>query len=700
MTCSGCNSTDLPLAGAERRADSVLPVKYPGANLKWKLPVAIVLALFHISAQAQGSETDKVLTPVVVTATPFENRGELDIAQPVSVLRGDDLRRKREASLGDTLSRELGVASSSFGPGAGRPIIRGLDGPRIRVLENGIGTLDISSISPDHAVTTESLNASQIEILRGPATLLYGSGASGGVVNVVNNRIPSQLFKSPKGDFEVRGNTATEERTGAFNAAGSMRQMSWSIGGFRRKTDDYHIPGRANESDPASPKGIVENSAVNSGGLSGGASFVGERGFLGGSVAHLESKYGIPSPEGARIDLKQTRYDFSGELDKPVAGFEKLKVRMGYNDYKHAEIERTGDIATQFKNQALESRAELLHEPLANWKGVIGVQFRDRHFSALGEETVVPVTKSHSVGVFLVEERNWNRWRLELGGRGEYAVQDPKDNLPSRSFGLYNASAGVVWKFMEGYGLGLTAIRGQRAPSTEELYIKGAHRGTATFQTGDSNLSSETTSNIDLALRKTTGAVTWKVNAFHNWISNYIFVRSADVNGDGVADRADDTGALDPNGEFLVQNFTQGGARFYGAEAEAIFTVKPGEIDLRLFTDYVRGKLDNGGNVPRLTPLRFGVEFNHRTGPWTSNISATRVMRQNHVAELESSTPGYTLVNVEVSYRIKQTRSNGIKIFLQGRNLLNEEMRVHTSFLKDFAPLPGRALVAGLRGEF
>ena len=700
MTCSGCNPTDIPLAGTERRADSVLPVKYPGANLKWKLPVAIVLALFHISAQAQGSETDKVLTPVVVTATPFENRGELDIAQPVSVLRGDDLRRKREASLGDTLSRELGVASSSFGPGAGRPIIRGLDGPRIRVLENGIGTLDISSISPDHAVTTESLNASQIEILRGPATLLYGSGASGGVVNVVNNRIPSQLFKSPKGDFEVRGNTATEERTGAFNAAGSMRQMSWSIGGFRRKTDDYHIPGRANESDPASPKGIVENSAVNSGGLSGGASFVGERGFLGGSVAHLESKYGIPSPEGARIDLKQTRYDFSGELDKPVAGFEKLKVRMGYNDYKHAEIERTGEIATQFKNQALESRAELLHEPLANWKGVIGVQFRDRHFSALGEETVVPVTKSHSVGVFLVEERNWNRWRLELGGRGEYAVQDPKDNLPSRSFGLYNASAGVVWKFMEGYGLGLTAIRGQRAPSTEELYIKGAHRGTATFQTGDSNLSSETTSNIDLALRKTTGAVTWKVNAFHNWISNYIFVRSADVNGDGVPDRADDTGALDPNGEFLVQNFTQGGARFYGAEAEAIFTVKPGEIDLRLFTDYVRGKLDNGGNVPRLTPLRFGVEFNHRTGPWTSNISATRVMRQNHVAELESSTPGYTLVNVEVSYRIKQTRSNGIKIFLQGRNLLNEEMRVHTSFLKDFAPLPGRALVAGLRGEF
>ena len=162
----------------------------------------------------------------------------------------------------------------------------------------------------------------------------------------------------------------------------------------------------------------------------------------------------------------------------------------------------------------------------------------------------------------------------------------------------------------------------------------------------------------------------------------------------------DHEGTLGPAGEFLVQNFSQGGARFYGAEAEAIFTLKPNEIDLRLFADYVRVKLNNGGNVPRITPLRFGLEFNHRTGPWTSNISATRVMRQNDLAELETSTPGYTMVNMEVSYRIKETRSNGIRIFLQGRNLLDEEMRVHTSFLKNFAPLPGRALVAGLRGEF
>ncbi|MCC2681664.1 MAG: TonB-dependent receptor [Nitrosospira multiformis] len=689
MSCTNCDFVCGPVLRAHGESRSYAA-----------LALATLLALNASSVQAQKAEKIEVLNPVVVTATPFEDRTELDIAQPVSILKGDDLRRKREASLGDTLSHELGVTSSFFGPGAGRPIIRGLDGPRVRVLENGIGTLDISSISPDHAVTAESLNASQIEILRGPSTLLYGSGASGGVVNVVNGRIPKQLFKSIKGNIEARGNTATEERAGAFNASGSIGQASWSVGGFKRKTDDYHIPGRANESDPGSRKGIVENSAINSGGLSGGGSYVGERGFVGGSISRMDNEYGIPGPEGSKIDLKQTRYDLAGELDKPMVGFERLKVRMGYNDYKHNEIESTGEVATRFKNRGLESRAELSHSAVANWNGVFGVQFRNRHFSALGEEIVVPVTNSHSVGVFLVEERNWDRWRLELGSRGEYAAQNPKDGHPSRSFGLYNVSAGVLWKFLDGYGLSLTGIRGQRAPSTEELYIHGAHHGTATFQSGNNGLRSETTNNVDLALRKTSGMVTWKINIFHNWIGNYIFVRSADTNGDGVADRVDHEGMLDPAGEFLVQNFAQGGARFYGAEAETVLTLKPNEIDLRLFADYVRGKLNNGGNVPRITPLRFGLEFNHRTGPWTSNISATRVMRQNDLAELETSTPGYTMVNMEVSYRIKKTRSNGIRIFLQGRNLLDEEMRVHTSFLKNFAPLPGRALVAGLRGEF
>ena len=650
----------------------------------WKAVITTLLLSVPGISLAQVKDSGKVteLPPVVVTTSPFKDRSDLDMAQPVTVLKGEDLRRKRESSIGDTLSRELGVASSSFGPGAGRPIIRGLDGPRVQVLENGISTLDLSTTSPDHAVTVESFNASQIEILRGPAVLLYGGGATGGVVNVVTGRIPSRLFKSPTGDVEIRGNTATEERSGAFNAKGSAGQnFSWSVGGFKRKTGDYDTP-----------VGQVRNSAVNSEGISVGGSFVGERGFLGGSVSRLENEYGVPSPEGSKIDLKQTRYDLSGELDRPLIGFEKLKVRMGYNDYKHNEIESTGEVATRFNNQAIDSRAELLHAPIAKWKGVIGVQVQNRNFSALGTEVIVPVTKSGSAGVFLIEERNWERWRLEFGGRVERATQDPQNNVnPSRAFGLFSGSVGTLWKFTDGYGLGLTGTRGQRAPTTEELYIHGAHRGTATYQTGSPDLSKETSSNIDLALRKTTGAVQWKVNVFHNQFNNYIFVHSVDADSDGVADLS---------GDFLVQNFAQTGARFYGVEAETVFTLKPETLDLRFFTDYVRGKLDGGGNVPRATPPRLGLELNHRVGPWTANLSATRVMRQNHAAELETTTPGYTLLNIDMSYRITKTKLNGIRIFLQGKNLLNEEMRLHNSFLKNFAPLPGRALVVGFRGEF
>ena len=659
----------------------------------WKAVITALLLSVPGMSLAQVKDGGKVteLLPVVVTTSPFKDRSDLDMAQPVTVLKGEDLRRKRESSIGDTLSRELGVASSSFGPGAGRPIIRGLDGPRVQVLENGISTLDLSTTSPDHAVTVESFNASQIEILRGPAVLLYGGGATGGVVNVVTGRIPSRLFKSPTGDVEIRGNTATEERSGAFNAKGSAGQnFSWSVGGFKRKTGDYDTP-----------VGRVRNSAVNSEGISIGGSFVGERGFLGGSVSRLENEYGVPSPEGSKIDLKQTRYDLSGELDRPLIGFEKLKVRMGYNDYKHNEIESSGEVATRFNNQAIDSRAELLHAPIAKWKGVIGVQVQNRNFSALGTEVIVPVTKSGSAGIFLLEERNWDRWRLEFGGRIEGATQDPQNNVnPSRTFGLFSGSVGSLWKFTDGYGLGLTGTRGQRAPTTEELYMLGAHRGTATYQTGSNDLSKETSSNIDLALRKTTGAVQWKVNVFHNQFNNYIFVHSADTDADGVADRSDSNGTLNPSGDFLIQNFAQTGARFYGVEAETVFKLKPETLDLRLFTDYVRGKLDGGGNVPRATPPRFGLELNHRAGPWTANLSATRVMQQTRVAELETTTPGYTLLNIDMSYRVTKTKLNGIRIFLQGKNLLNEEMRLHNSFLKNYAPLPGRALVVGFRGEF
>jgi iron complex outermembrane receptor protein len=638
------------------------------------------------TVQTKAIKKETKLPAVIITADPFGDHTELDMEQPASVLKGDRLRHKREASLGDTLTGELGVASSSFGPGAGRPIIRGLDGPRIQILENGMDTLDVSSVSPDHAVTVETLNASQIEILRGPATLLYGGGSIGGIVNVVNNKIPRRLFKSFTGNFEGRGNTTTEEKSGSFNSNGSIgNHISLSAGGFRRSTKDYDIPGRGVKGDPGSPKGVLRNSHTESGGGYIGGSFVGSKGFIGGSLSRHESKYGIPSPEMPRIDLFRNRYDAEGELDNPILGIERVKTKFSYTDYQHKEIENSGEVGTAFTNKALESRTELLHKPVKGWEGIVGVQFKDGTFSALGEEAIVPKTKSRNIGLFMTEERNFGRFHFNFGGRFEHASENPRDMMfRHRNFNIYSVSVGGQWEPVDGYSIGLTGTRGQRAPTTQELYILGPHHATETFQTGSQALKKEISNNVDLTLRKTSGFIQWKINPFYNRFENYIFFAGADIDGNGVVDRVDEDGLLDPTGEFLVQNITQGGANFYGVEAEVLFAIKPEVLDLRLFTDYVRAKLDRGGNVPRITPQRFGLEYNHRAGPWTFNVTTLYVLRQNKTAALETSTPDYTLVNTNISYYIKVAKRVGVTVFFQGKNLLNEDIRIHTSYLKDF----------------
>ena len=669
-------------------------------NATLLLITATVLSISTAQAEVNNKETR--MPAVTITADPFGDRTELDMAQPATVLKGDRLRYKREPSLGDTLSGELGVASSSFGPGSGRPIIRGLDGPRIQILENGMDILDVSTTSPDHAVTVESLNASQIEILRGPATLLYGGGAIGGIINVVNNKIPRRLFKSFTGNFEGRGNTTTEEKSGAFNANGSIGDhISLSAGGFRRSTKDYDIPGRAVKGDPTSSKGTLRNSHTDSGGGYIGGSIIGSKGFIGGSLSRHESKYGVPSEEMPSIDLVRNRYDAEGELDNPLFGIERVRAKFGYTDYEHKEIENSGEAGTTFRNQALESRTELLHKPIKGWKGIAGVQFKDGTSSALGEEAIIPKTKSRNIGLFLTEERKWDRFRFEFGGRYEHASEDPRGMMfRSHKFNMYSVSIGGQWEPIDGYSIGLTGTRGQRAPTAQELYVLGPHHATETFETGNQALKKETSNNVDLTLRKTSGFVQWKINPFYNRFENYIFFAGADIDGNGIADRVDEDGLLDPTGEFLVQNITQGGANFYGVEAEVIFAIKPKVLDLRLFTDYVRAKLDRGGNVPRITPQRFGLEYNHRVGPWSFNVTTLYALRQNKTAVLETSTSDYTLVNTNISYYIKVARRVGVTVFFQGKNLLNEDIRIHTSYLKDFAPRPGRAFIAGIRGEF
>lgn len=301
----------------------------------------------------------------------------------------------------------------------------------------------------------------------------------------------------------------------------------------------------------------------------------------------------------------------------------------------------------------------------------------------------------------MLEKRDWRQWQFEVGGRFEHTAHNPQaTSLQTRNFNLYSVSTGSAWKFMEGYQINLTATRGQRAPNTVALYANGFHVATNTYEQGDQALGRETSNNFDIALQKTTGTVTGKVNLFYNHINDYIFQRSRDSNGDYLADRVNDEGVLDVNGSFLVQDFAQTRAKFYGAEAEAILSLLPDTLNLRLFTDIVYGQLRHNENIPRLTPQRFGLDLDYKWRNWSANFNLTRVTQQNRVGTLETKTPGYVLMNAEAGYHMKYSNTFSFTLFLQGRNLLDQDIRVHTSFLKDTAPLPGRAIVAGIRGTF
>ncbi|MGZ8295367.1 MAG: TonB-dependent receptor, partial [Telluria sp.] len=434
------------------------------------LASAVLSALAPLShAQVATGAPDIVIPKVVVTATPFGAAEGEQILAPAKVLAGDELREKVGSSLGETLSQELGVSASGFGAGASRPIIRGLEGARVKMMENGMAVSDVSGLSNDHAVAAEGAVARQIEILRGPAALLYGSGAIGGLVNVVNERIPSHLEPKAVGQAEVRYSTVDNARNASGSVDGASGAIGFHIDGNVRRGHDYKIPGARALGDPTSPRGRLADSFTEQQTGGAGASLIGDWGHVGASVSLLESLYGIPSGEGARIDQSQTRYDIDSLLNAPLPGFETFKFKLGYTDYEHAEIDTDGHAEVEFSNRSLESRFELAHKPLAGWHGTLGMQNENTHFAAVSDHadhTTVPVTHSTSVAGFLVEERDFGRLRMNAGLRLENVKRRPEGNA-RREFDLASYSVGGMYELTPAYSAGLTLSVAQRAPSAE-----------------------------------------------------------------------------------------------------------------------------------------------------------------------------------------------------------------------------------------
>jgi iron complex outermembrane receptor protein len=635
---------------------------------------------------------------VVVTASPTHSGEGDQILTPAKVLSGDELRDKVGNSLGETLQNELGVSASAFGAAASRPIIRGMEGSRVMMLENGMATSDVSGLSNDHAVAEEGATARQIEILRGPAALLYGSGAIGGLVNVVNERIPTELPTKTTGQLEARYSTVDDGRNLSGSVDGAAGKVALHADGNWRDTDDYRIPGVRAPGDPASGSGRLPYSDTAERDLGIGASYIRDWGYVGLSAAHLSNLYGVPTLEGSRIDQRENRYDFDSQVNKPFAGIETLRFKAGYTDYHHAELGEDNAPETLFSNRAFESRLELTHDtipfgPGTGLSGTFGVQTNDTHFSALsaqGGPDTVPVTHSTSNAVFLVEETGIGPVRLNAGLRYENVQRTPV-NQRARSFGLDSGSVGARWEFAKGYAAGATLSYAQRAPATEELYSGGPHDATLTFDVGDPNLHKEISRNLDLSLAKDSGLLRWRVNLFRNNVADFIFghVTGTLLDADG-----------NPGPGYRERLFQQAPAHVQGAEGELTWNAIGMGWNGRLFADGSRGRLREGGNLPLQPADRIGAAVGYRTADWRASLSWTHARGQDRLAAFETTpTPAYNLVDASLSYTQKLANKD-LTWFVLGKNLLNQDIRVSTSLLKDIAPLAGRSLVFGVRAKF
>ena len=623
------------------------------------------------------------LRGVTVTASPLRGNIE-DLIRPVEILAGSALDAAKAPTLGETIGKLPGVQSSFFGAGVGRPVIRGLDGPRVAVLSGGLGTQDVSTVSQDHNVAIEPFLADQIEVLKGPATLLYGSGAIGGVVNVVDGRIAERaLDETVSGRAELRVDSVSHGETGMMrvDAMGADGALVLHADGVYRNQDDYNTP-----------LGVQRNSFIDTRTGALGASLVGDAGFVGFSASRYEDNYGNPGEpgdlnigdRGVRLEMKQNRVEGKAGLNREFGIFSGARASVAHTDYEHIEFE--GDeVGTRFLNAGTEGRVELTHKPLGPWVGAVGVQGSTREFEAIGEEAFVPSTRTDAAGLFVTEQGKFDQLQVDVGARIDRVESSP-EGADRRSFSPLSLSAGALWKFNDAWRLSVNLDRAERAPAEEELFADGPHVATLSFEIGDADLRKERATQAEIGLRYRGSRVDAKASVYQTRFDGFIYLAGTGLMQDDLP----------------VRQWTQADAKFRGVEGEVLTHLvdnDAGKLDLRVFGDRVRATLDDGSNLPRIAPSRVGADLAWDVGTWRASLGATRYVRQDEVAIGETPTGGYTLVNAHVAYHRDNDRY-GWELFLDGSNLTDAEARVHTSFLKETVVLPGRGVAAGVRVFF
>lgn len=674
------------------------------------LSIVTMLAssLASLPTLAADLNTEIELPTVSVTGNPLGVNSD-ELVVPVSTLNGRELSLKRESTLGDTLDGIPGVSATHFGPNASRPVIRGLDAERVRIMQNGVGVLDASSLSFDHAVTVDPIIVEQVDVVRGPAALLYGGSAVGGVVNATDNRIPAEQLNGVTGRAETRfgGPDSQNNIAGVVDAGNGLLAVHGDL--YSRKTSDLDIPGyavskRKSEADgtPRINNGKLINSSADGDGGAIGASLTFDSGYIGASYSGFNSNYGTVAEPDVRIDMQSKRWDIGSEfhdLDKLGFGhlINRVKFRLAHTDYEHQELEN-GEVGTTFKNHGIEGSFEAGHTPIStafgNLNGIVGLQFQNTTFEALGDEAFVPSSNTQTKALYMYEELPLNfieaqKLKLSFGARTEHTTVDSSDDPnfgegQDHGFNPTSYAVGGIYTLTPNWSLASNLSHNERAPSYFELYANGAHVATGEFEVGNNNFDVERSNGIDAQLRWKDAKNSFSVGAYYTRFSSFL----------GLLE----TGNTDAGSGLPIAQFSAFAADFKGLEAEGKFNVA-NNLDLTLRGDYVHAtNRDNGDALPRISPLRLGGGLHYQKGSFGARVDVLHAFDQNRTAANELATDGYTDVSALISYKLP-TKFN-IELFAKANNLLNDEIREHASFLKDIAPQGERSVLIGLRTDF
>ena len=670
--------------------------------------LALAIATPAWSAEPPQADDAHPQEPTSIIVTAPYNRDRAAILAGTSVLTGEALSRDVRTTIGDTLTKLPGVSATSFGPNASRPVLRGFQGERIRVLKDGIGSVDVSNTSVDHPVVVNPLTAERIEVLRGPAALLYGSAAIGGVVNVLDNRIPRHV---PDHAIHI-------DATGTYGSAAQERSVFGQadapvgpnfvvhVDGSYARTADLDTgnfilskPLRdqaAASSDPAirdlaTLRGKLENSAAETWEAAAGAALILDGGTIGASYSHYDSLYGVPArysldpqieTQTVRLKVKQDRADLRAELNVKGPFIDTIRFRTAFADYRHSEIDDTGAVGTTFLNKSNESRLEFAQAKRGGWQGAFGGQLAIRDFNVIGNEAFVPKNTTQQFGVFTLQELALGPVKFEAGARYERtnlsAVASPTIGNPDyrRNFSAVSGSLGASYAIAPEVRISLTGSHTERAPAAEELFANGPHAGTQAFEIGNPNFVTETSNGLEAALRGSRRDVTFSLAAYYNWFSHYIYDRQAGAVQDGLP----------------VFQSLQADARYWGVEAEAsakLATVGAFRIGVDGVGDYTNARIVGVGPVPRIPPLRLLGGIDAKSDLLDLRGEVEWSAKQDRVSPLETQTDAFTLVNASATLR-PLGRASKLSVTLSANNIFNVEARRAASFLKDYAPLAGR----------